>query len=144
MKDPNNCDCFNAILRFPAHVFEFESAKPKTELKPHCSPYLPLFFDEKDGRMVHFLGIQVPILRRRNSLGGGIGRNGGVCHDRGNCREYVYKCCTREVSSNSIMEADRALSVDSVSGLNHTCIFYSLCFFKVLSIFVGYSSGLIV
>ncbi|WMV42469.1 hypothetical protein MTR67_035854 [Solanum verrucosum] len=49
-----------------------------------------LFDNEKDGRVVHFLGIQVPILRRINSLGGGIGRNGGVCHDRGNCREYVY------------------------------------------------------
>uniref|UniRef100_A0A0V0IC48 Putative ovule protein n=1 Tax=Solanum chacoense TaxID=4108 RepID=A0A0V0IC48_SOLCH len=45
MKDPNNCDCFNAILRFPEHVFGFESAKPKTELKPHFSPSLPLFFE---------------------------------------------------------------------------------------------------
>ncbi|KAL3336996.1 hypothetical protein AABB24_029594 [Solanum stoloniferum] len=89
------------------------------------TPFWMLFnmcpvYSEKDGRVVHFLGIQVPILRRRNSLGGGIGRNGGVCYDGGNCREYVYKCCRREVCSNSIMEVDRALSVDSVSGLDHT------------------------
>lgn len=75
---------------------------------------------EKDGRLVHFLGVQVPVLRRRNSLGGGIGRHGGVCHDGGNCREYVFKCCRREVCSNSVMEVDRALSVDSVSGLDHS------------------------
>lgn len=89
------------------------------------TPFWMLFnmcpvYSEKDGRLVHFLGIQVPILRRRNSLGGGIGRNGGVCYDGGNCRGYVYKCCRREVCSNSMMEMDRALSVDSVSGLDHT------------------------
>ncbi|KAG5604190.1 hypothetical protein H5410_025682 [Solanum commersonii] len=89
------------------------------------TPFWMLFnmcpvYSEKDGRVVHFLGIQVPILRRRNSLGGGIGRNGGVCYDGGNCREYVYKCCRREVCSNSTMEVDRALSVDTVSGLDHT------------------------
>ncbi|XP_069153617.1 LOV/LOV protein isoform X5 [Solanum lycopersicum] len=89
------------------------------------TPFWMLFnmcpvYSEKDGRVVHFLGIQVPILRRRNSLGGGIGRNGGVCYDGGNCRGYVYKCCRREVCSNSMMEMDRALSVDSVSGLDHT------------------------
>ncbi|XP_055810129.1 protein TWIN LOV 1 isoform X2 [Solanum dulcamara] len=89
------------------------------------TPFWMLFhmcpvYSEKDGRVVHFLGIQVPILRRRNSLGDRIGRNGGVCHDGGNCREYVFKCCRREVCSNSIMEVDRAFSVDSVAGLDHT------------------------
>ncbi|MCD9644756.1 hypothetical protein HAX54_033185 [Datura stramonium] len=62
----------------------------------------------------------MPILRRRKSLGGGIGKNGGVCHDGGNCRESVFRCCRREVCLNSVMEVDRALLVDSVSGLDHT------------------------
>ncbi|KAM3358916.1 protein TWIN LOV 1 [Capsicum galapagoense] len=89
------------------------------------TPFWMLFhlcpvYSEKDGRVVHFLGVQVPILRRRKSLGGGIGRNGGVCHDGGNCREAVYRCCRREVCSNSIMGVDRAVSVDSVAGLDHT------------------------
>ncbi|KAF3668328.1 putative protein TWIN LOV 1-like isoform X4 [Capsicum annuum] len=89
------------------------------------TPFWMLFhmcpvYSEKDGRVVHFLGVQVPILRRRKSLGGGIGRKGGVCHDGGNCREAVYRCCRREVCSNSIMGVDRAVSVDSVAGLDHT------------------------
>ncbi|CAN4094713.1 unnamed protein product [Withania somnifera] len=88
------------------------------------TPFWMLFhmcpvYNEKDGRVVHFLGVQVPILRRRKSLGGGIGKNGGVDHDGGNCREAVFRCCRREVYSNSFMEVDRALSVDSLSWSDH-------------------------
>ncbi|XP_019257029.1 PREDICTED: protein TWIN LOV 1 isoform X2 [Nicotiana attenuata] len=90
------------------------------------TPFWMLFhmcpvYSEKDGRVVHFLGVQVPILRRRKSSGGGIGKN-GVCNDGGgnNCRESAFRCCRREVCSNLVMEMDRALSLDSVSGLDCT------------------------
>lgn len=57
--------------------------------------------------VVHFLEIQVHVLSRRNSFDGEIGSSEEVCHDRGNCREYVYKGCMRKVCSYSIMEVNR-------------------------------------
>lgn len=57
--------------------------------------------------VVRFLKIQVHVLSRRNSFDGEIGSSEEVCHDRGNCREYVYKGCMRKVCSYSIMEVNR-------------------------------------
>ncbi|KAJ8574338.1 hypothetical protein K7X08_026143 [Anisodus acutangulus] len=63
-------------------------------------------FDEKDGRVIHFLGVQVPILRKPK-----LYQDGSVC------RESVLRFYRREVYSMSV---ERALSLVSGSGLEIT------------------------
>lgn len=82
------------------------------------TPFWMLFhmcpvFDEKDGRVIHFLGVQVPILRRPKPSGVGL----NLCQDVAGCRESVLRCYRREVHSMSV---ERALSLASGSGLDFT------------------------
>ncbi|XP_015160862.1 protein TWIN LOV 1-like isoform X3 [Solanum tuberosum] len=82
------------------------------------TPFWMLFhmcpvFDEKDGRVIHFLGVQVPILRRPKPSGAGL----NLCQDGAGCRESVLRCYRREVHSMSV---ERALSLASGSGLDFT------------------------
>ncbi|XP_059278286.1 protein TWIN LOV 1-like [Lycium ferocissimum] len=80
------------------------------------TPFWMLFhmcplFDEKDGRVIHFLGVQVPILRRPKPS------RLNLCQDGAGCRESVLRCFRREVYSMSV---ERALSLALGSGLDFT------------------------
>nr|AML77213.1 putative LOV domain-containing protein [Buddleja sp. BC-2016] len=73
------------------------------------TPFWMLFqmcpvFCKEDGRVVNFLGVQVPISRKpRNEI-----------EDGGGIRESVFRCCRREVCSNSV-EFGRASAMETVS-----------------------------
>lgn len=76
----------------------------------HMSPV----FSKEDGKVVHFVAVQVPISRklRRSSLSG-LGRNGvNSCEEV--CREALFGSCRREVCSDSMVELGRVLALDSV------------------------------
>lgn len=82
------------------------------------TPFWMLFhmcpvFDEKDGRVIHFLGVQVPILRRPKPSGTRL----NLCQDGAGCRESVLRCYRREVYS---MNVERELSLASGSALGFT------------------------
>lgn len=84
--------------------------------KKYGTPFWMLFhmcpvFDEKDGRVIHFLGVQVPILRRPKPSGTRL----NLCQDGAGCRESVLRCYRREVYS---MSTDQELSLTSGSGLD--------------------------
>ncbi|CAN4124308.1 unnamed protein product [Withania somnifera] len=77
------------------------------------TPFWMLFhmcpvFDDKDGRVIHFLGVQVPILRRPKP---------DLCQDGSGCRESVLRCYKRAVYS---MGMEWELSLASGSGLDLT------------------------
>ncbi|KAF3651956.1 putative protein TWIN LOV 1-like isoform 2 [Capsicum annuum] len=63
-----------------------------------CSFICVLFFDEKDGRLIHLLGFQVSILRRPKPSRVGL----NLCQDGAGCRESVLRCYIREVYSMSM------------------------------------------
>ncbi|XP_055818698.1 protein TWIN LOV 1-like isoform X4 [Solanum dulcamara] len=80
------------------------------------TPFWMLFhmcpvFDEKDERVIHFLGVQVPILIRPKTSRVGL----NLCQDGAGCRESVLRCYRREVYSMSV---ERELSLGSGSGLD--------------------------
>ncbi|XP_050236431.1 protein TWIN LOV 1 isoform X2 [Mercurialis annua] len=79
--------------------------------------HLTPVFDHKDGRVVYFLAVQVPIIKR--------GHGSGLSDDEpGLMREIVFGSCRREVCSDSPIELGRVLSLDSdTRGLNieETC-----------------------
>eukprot|EP00257_Ricinus_communis_P025877 XP_025013291.1 protein TWIN LOV 1 isoform X1 [Ricinus communis] len=64
-------------------------------------------FNKKDGRVVHFVAVQVPILKRRNGS--------ALSEDGSGLREIVFGSCRREVCSDSLVELGRVLSLDSDS-----------------------------
>lgn len=79
------------------------------------TPFWMLFhmcpvFGEKDGRLIHFLGVQVPILRNGVNL----------CQDGAGCRESVFRCYRKEDYYNSIMKFERELSLASGTGSDLT------------------------
>lgn len=77
----------------------------------HLSPV----FSKDDGRVIHFVGVQVPILRRPRRSGSEFARNGvNLCEDGSGLHETVSGCCRREVCSDSVAELDRLLALDSV------------------------------
>ncbi|XP_009613043.1 protein TWIN LOV 1-like [Nicotiana tomentosiformis] len=90
------------------------------------TPFWMLFhmcpvFGEKDGRLIHFLGVQVPILRRAKQSRVGIMENGvNLCQDGAVCRESVLRCYRKEDYYNSIMKFERELSLASGSGSDLT------------------------
>ncbi|CDP00284.1 unnamed protein product [Coffea canephora] len=73
------------------------------------TPFWMLFhmcpvFAKEDGRVVHFLGVQVPILRKSRVV-----RNPSkLCEDG----TGFLGCCRREVTSDSVMEVGRGLALD--------------------------------
>ncbi|KAL0421180.1 UNVERIFIED_CONTAM: protein TWIN LOV 1 [Sesamum latifolium] len=85
------------------------------------TPFWMLFqmcpvFSKEDGRVINFVGVQVPILRKLRLSGDGIVRSEMSLHEAGNgARETVFRCCRREVCSDSILELGRASCLESVS-----------------------------
>ncbi|KAL3501327.1 hypothetical protein ACH5RR_035776 [Cinchona calisaya] len=82
------------------------------------TPFWMLFhmcpvFSKEDGKVIHFLGVQVPIVRKLRQSGCGVGRNSlNSCEDGGGFRETVFRCCRREVTSDSVMEVGHGLALD--------------------------------
>ncbi|KAK9935214.1 hypothetical protein M0R45_022324 [Rubus argutus] len=77
------------------------------------TPFWMLFhmcpvFNKEDGRVIHFVGVQVPILqksRRRNGVS-------LLYEEESRMNESVYGSCRREVCSDSLVDFGRALSLD--------------------------------
>ncbi|XP_031100222.1 protein TWIN LOV 1 isoform X4 [Ipomoea triloba] len=82
----------------------------------HMSPVF-----SEDGRVIHFVAVQVPILKRQRRVSGcGEGRNGiNLCQDGAGFREPVFRCCRRDVCLNSVSQPGPALSQYSVSELDY-------------------------
>ncbi|XP_059655920.1 protein TWIN LOV 1 isoform X2 [Cornus florida] len=78
------------------------------------SPFWMLFhmcpvFSKEDGRVIHFVGVQVPISQKPRRLSSGFGRNGVSLGEDG-----TGWSCRREVCSDSVVELGRVLAMDSV------------------------------
>ncbi|KAL8104767.1 hypothetical protein AgCh_028812 [Apium graveolens] len=78
----------------------------------HLSPV----FSKEDGKVIHFVGVQVPILRKLKRSGTDLAGNHGlrICEDGSRLHENMFGCCRREVYSDSVAELDRVLALDSV------------------------------
>lgn len=80
------------------------------------TPFWMLFhltpvFGKESGRVIHFVAVQVPIIRR-------LRRNGVVSlnEDRGGgLSEIVFGSCRKEVCSDSLLDLGRVLALDSDS-----------------------------
>nr|AML79506.1 putative LOV domain-containing protein [Phacelia campanularia] len=87
------------------------------------TPFWMLFhmcpvFSKEDGRVIHFVGVQVPISRRRRWSSSGVSRNGiNLCEDGGEItNEAIFRCCRREVCSDSAIQLGRSVALDSALG----------------------------
>ena len=82
----------------------------------HMSPV----FSKEDGRVIHFVGVQVPISQQRwpRRSASGVVRNGGgvtMCEDGSRVRgDILFGSCRREVCSDYLAELDRVLALESV------------------------------
>ncbi|KAE8667621.1 Protein TWIN LOV 1 [Hibiscus syriacus] len=81
----------------------------------HMSPV----FGKEDGRVIHFVAVQVPITRRQRG-------NGGVrlSEEASGLNEIMFGSCRKEVDTNSVLELGRVLSSDSSSNvldIEETC-----------------------
>nr|AML78335.1 putative LOV domain-containing protein [Helwingia japonica] len=92
------------------------------------TPFWMLFhlcpvFSKADGRVIHFVGVQVPIFRKmRQSVNGFVSNGVDFCEDRSGLRETVFGCCRREVCSDSVVELGRVLgSHDKEFEVDETC-----------------------
>ncbi|XP_031284236.1 protein TWIN LOV 1 isoform X3 [Pistacia vera] len=82
------------------------------------TPFWMLFrlspvFCKQDGRVTHFLAVQVPIVSKKHRRNSGFnfseeGSDSGF-------REIVFGSCRREVCSDSLLDLDRLLALDSDS-----------------------------
>lgn len=86
------------------------------------TPFWMLFricpvFSKEDGRVIHFVGVQVPILRKSRRSGLGNGSEMNLSEDGGGICGSMFRCCRREVCSDSVLE----LAHNSALGLllNH-------------------------
>ncbi|KAK4479755.1 hypothetical protein RD792_015289 [Penstemon davidsonii] len=78
------------------------------------TPFWMLFrmcpvFSKEDGRVINFVGVQVPILRKMRSS------EMTLCENRVGIRESMFKCCRREVCSDSVFDLGHSSSLESVS-----------------------------
>lgn len=73
----------------------------------HMSPV----FSKEDGRVIHFVAVQVPISRKPRWSGGGSGRD-GVCEGGCRSRDIMFGSCRREVRSDLVLELDRVLALE--------------------------------
>nr|AML78141.1 putative LOV domain-containing protein [Quillaja saponaria] len=72
-------------------------------------------FSKDDGRVINFVGVQVPILGKPRRSGGGFRRNGvNLCQVGSEMQDFVLGSCRREVCSDSLLELSRASALDSV------------------------------
>nr|AML76706.1 putative LOV domain-containing protein [Actaea racemosa] len=77
----------------------------------HLSPV----FSKEDGRVTHFVGVQIPILRKPKQSGSELASSRvNFCEDGSGFHETFIGCCRREVCSDSVAELDRVLALDSV------------------------------
>nr|AML79651.1 putative LOV domain-containing protein [Xanthocercis zambesiaca] len=77
----------------------------------HMSPV----FSKDDGRVIHFVAVQVPISRKRRRSGCGFRRSGGsLCEDGSKVQDFVFGSCRKEVCSDSLLELGRVSSLDQV------------------------------
>ncbi|GFZ00125.1 PAS/LOV protein B [Actinidia rufa] len=82
------------------------------------TPFWMLFhmcpvFGKEDGRVIHFVAVQVPILRSKRRSGCGFGGNGvNLCEDGSGFRETMLGSCRREVCSDSVVELGSVLAMD--------------------------------
>ncbi|KAG9134458.1 hypothetical protein Leryth_019922 [Lithospermum erythrorhizon] len=81
------------------------------------TPFWMLFhmcpvFSMEDGRVVHFVGVQVPIFSRWRLSGHQSFSN--FFEEGSGIRDAAYRCCRREVSSESVKTLTRTLAQDSV------------------------------
>ncbi|KAL7132917.1 hypothetical protein ABFS83_12G107300 [Erythranthe nasuta] len=85
------------------------------------TPFWMLFqlcpvFSKDDGRAINFVAVQVPISRKSRRSGvGNSRREMNSCEDGNGFRDNFFRCCRREVCSDSIFELGRASAMDSVS-----------------------------
>ncbi|KAL2559577.1 Protein TWIN LOV 1 [Forsythia ovata] len=85
------------------------------------TPFWMLFhmcpvFSKEDGRVIHFVGVQVPIPRRpRRSGSTVVGNTGNLCENGARFREGMFRCCRREVCLDTVMELGCGSALDSVS-----------------------------
>lgn len=94
------------------------------------TPFWMLFhmcpvFSKEDGRVIHFVGVQVPIPKRPRHSGYTALNS---CENGAKLHKSVFRCCRREVCSDTVMELGRASALDSVSspddgevGINEPC-----------------------
>ncbi|XP_077245301.1 protein TWIN LOV 1-like isoform X2 [Tasmannia lanceolata] len=76
----------------------------------HLSPV----FSKEDGRVVHFVAVQVPISRKSRLSGSVFSRNwGNLGEDCSSNREIVFGSCRREVCMDSGRELGHSLAYDS-------------------------------
>lgn len=75
----------------------------------HMSPV----FSKEDGRVIHFVAVQVPMSRKPRRSGSGPGRD-GVCEDGCRSRDIVFGSCRREVCSDSVLELEHVLAFESL------------------------------
>lgn len=85
------------------------------------TPFWMLFqmcpvFSKEDGRVINFVGVQVPLSRRPRFSGLRLRSEMSLYEDGGGVRDI--RCCRREVCSDSVLERGRASSVESVSSLD--------------------------
>nr|AML76829.1 putative LOV domain-containing protein [Sinningia tuberosa] len=86
------------------------------------TPFWMLFqmspvFSKEDGRVINFIGVQVPILRKTRRSGLGLERNAmNLSEDGAGLRSSIFRCCRREICSDSVLELGLAsLALESVS-----------------------------
>ncbi|KAF5443258.1 hypothetical protein F2P56_035831 [Juglans regia] len=78
----------------------------------HMSPV----FCKKDGRVTHFVGVQVPISRKPRRSVSGIERSSvDLSEDGSRLRgDILFGSCRREVCSDTLVELGRVLAIESV------------------------------
>ncbi|KAL4278448.1 hypothetical protein GQ457_03G012140 [Hibiscus cannabinus] len=74
--------------------------------------HMSLVFGKEDGRVIHFVAVQVPITRKQR-------RNGGasLSEDASGLNEIMFGSCRQEVDTNSVLELGRVLSLDSATNV---------------------------
>lgn len=87
------------------------------------TPFWMLFqmcpvFCKEDGRLINFLGVQVPISRRPRLSGVWVRNEMRLSEDGGGLRDSMFRCCRREVCSDSISGLGRGSDLESVSSLD--------------------------
>nr|AML78838.1 putative LOV domain-containing protein [Larrea tridentata] len=76
----------------------------------HMSPV----FNKKNGRVTHFVGVQVPIGRRpRRLLSDCVGNRKNINDDGCKMKGIFFGSCRREVRSDSLLDLGHALALDS-------------------------------
>lgn len=90
----------------------------------HMSPV----FSQDDGRVIHFVGVQVPISPKPRRSSSGVGRNGAnLCEDGSRMRfDIMLASCRLEVRSDSLVELGRILDLESVLDSDSRGLFLGL------------------